>query len=101
WWFVSTSEEQGWVPATYLESQSGIRDDSEINMSKRGEVSKRRKAHLRRLDRRWTLGGMVNRQQSRGEHFSGVWSLEGCTCWLLLLLLLSDTAKNGWQLHRP
>ncbi|KAF7253927.1 SH3 and PX domain-containing protein 2A, partial [Varanus komodoensis] len=65
WWFVSTSEEQGWVPATYLESQSGVRDDSEINMSKGGEVSKRRKAHLRRLDRRWTLGGMVNRQQSR------------------------------------
>lgn len=30
-------------------------------------VSKRRKAHLRRLDRRWTLGGIVNRQQSRGE----------------------------------
>ncbi|KAM6443367.1 SH3 and PX domain-containing protein 2A isoform 5-T5 [Liasis olivaceus] len=69
WWFVSTSEEQGWVPATYLESQSGIRDDSEINMSKRGEVSKRRKAHLRRLDRRWTLGGMVNRQQSREEKY--------------------------------
>ncbi|XP_032080667.1 SH3 and PX domain-containing protein 2A isoform X2 [Thamnophis elegans] len=69
WWFVSTSEEQGWVPATYLESQSGVRDDSEINMSKRGEVSKRRKAHLRRLDRRWTLGGMVNRQQSREEKY--------------------------------
>lgn len=34
---MSTSEEQGWVPATYLESQSGIRDDSEINMSKGGE----------------------------------------------------------------
>lgn len=30
-------------------------------------VSKRRKAHLRRLDRRWTLGGMVNRQHSRGD----------------------------------
>ncbi|XP_061492072.1 SH3 and PX domain-containing protein 2A isoform X2 [Rhineura floridana] len=69
WWFVSTAEEQGWVPATYLESQSGIRDDSEINMSKGGEVSKRRKAHLRRLDRRWTLGGMVNRQQSREEKY--------------------------------
>ncbi|XP_048361215.1 SH3 and PX domain-containing protein 2A isoform X3 [Sphaerodactylus townsendi] len=40
WWFVSTSEEQGWVPATYLESQSGIRDDSEINMSKGGEEEK-------------------------------------------------------------
>lgn len=56
-------------------------------------VSKRRKAHLRRLDRRWTLGGMVNRQQSRGEHFSGLWSLERCTCWLLLLLLLSDLLR--------
>lgn len=31
-------------------------------------VTKRRKAHLKRLDRRWTLGGIVNRQQSRGEH---------------------------------
>ncbi|XP_030058659.1 SH3 and PX domain-containing protein 2A isoform X2 [Microcaecilia unicolor] len=69
WWFVSTAEEQGWVPATYLESQSGTRDDSEINTSKTGEVTKRRKAHLRRLDRRWTLGGIVNRQQSREEKY--------------------------------
>lgn len=37
WWFVSTSEEQGWVPATYLEAQNGTRDDSEINTSKTGE----------------------------------------------------------------
>ncbi|XP_071467042.1 SH3 and PX domain-containing protein 2A isoform X1 [Marmota flaviventris] len=69
WWFVSTSEEQGWVPATYLEAQNGTRDDSDINTSKTGEVSKRRKAHLRRLDRRWTLGGMVNRQHSREEKY--------------------------------
>ncbi|XP_010224311.1 PREDICTED: SH3 and PX domain-containing protein 2A-like, partial [Tinamus guttatus] len=69
WWFVSTAEEQGWVPATYLESQNGTRDDSDINTSKIGEVSKRRKAHLRRLDRRWTLGGIVNRQQSREEKY--------------------------------
>ncbi|CAK6436127.1 unnamed protein product [Pipistrellus nathusii] len=69
WWFVSTSEEQGWVPATYLEAQNGTRDDSDINTSKSGEVSKRRKAHLRRLDRRWTLGGMVNRQHSREEKY--------------------------------
>ncbi|XP_075830452.1 SH3 and PX domain-containing protein 2A isoform X1 [Microtus pennsylvanicus] len=69
WWFVSTSEEQGWVPATYLEAQNGTRDDLDINTSKTGEVSKRRKAHLRRLDRRWTLGGMVNRQHSREEKY--------------------------------
>lgn len=37
WWFVSTAEEQGWVPATYLESQNGTRDDSDINTSKLGE----------------------------------------------------------------
>uniref|UniRef100_U3I7M8 SH3 and PX domains 2B n=1 Tax=Anas platyrhynchos platyrhynchos TaxID=8840 RepID=U3I7M8_ANAPP len=27
WWFVSTSEEQGWVPATCLEAQDGVQDD--------------------------------------------------------------------------
>ncbi|XP_063100712.1 SH3 and PX domain-containing protein 2A isoform X3 [Cavia porcellus] len=69
WWFVSTSEEQGWVPATYLEAQNGTRDDSDINTPKAGEVSKRRKAYQRRLDRRWTLGGMVNRQHSREEKY--------------------------------
>ncbi|XP_075072308.1 SH3 and PX domain-containing protein 2A isoform X5 [Mixophyes fleayi] len=69
WWFVSTAEEQGWVPATYLDSQSGSKDDSEIHTSKSGDVTKRRKAHLRRLDRRWTLGGIVNRQQSREEKY--------------------------------
>uniref|UniRef100_A0A8D2D1P1 SH3 and PX domain-containing protein 2A n=1 Tax=Sciurus vulgaris TaxID=55149 RepID=A0A8D2D1P1_SCIVU len=69
WWFVSTSEEQGWVPAIYLEAQNGTRDDSDINTSKTGEVSKRRKAHLQHLDRRWTLGGMVNRQHSREEKY--------------------------------
>uniref|UniRef100_A0A3B3ZWJ7 Uncharacterized protein n=1 Tax=Periophthalmus magnuspinnatus TaxID=409849 RepID=A0A3B3ZWJ7_9GOBI len=30
WWFVSTAEEQGWVPATYLNSHSGTRDDLEL-----------------------------------------------------------------------
>uniref|UniRef100_A0A8C6SXU7 SH3 and PX domains 2Aa n=1 Tax=Neogobius melanostomus TaxID=47308 RepID=A0A8C6SXU7_9GOBI len=55
WWFVSTSEEQGWVPATYLDSQSGTRDDLDLGTSRTGEVTKRRKAHLKRLDRRWTL----------------------------------------------
>ncbi|XP_061833158.2 SH3 and PX domain-containing protein 2A-like isoform X1 [Nerophis lumbriciformis] len=69
WWFVSTAEEQGWVPATYLDSQSGTRDDSDLGTSRTGEVTKRRKAHLKRLDRRWTLGGIVNRQQSREEKY--------------------------------
>ncbi|KAG9345906.1 hypothetical protein JZ751_007720 [Albula glossodonta] len=69
WWFVSTAEEQGWVPATYLDSQNGTRDDLELSTSRMGEVTKRRKAHLKRLDRRWTLGGIVNRQQSREEKY--------------------------------
>lgn len=30
-------------------------------------VTKRHKAHLKRLERRWTLGGVISRQQSRGE----------------------------------
>uniref|UniRef100_A0A3P9PC13 SH3 and PX domain-containing protein 2A n=1 Tax=Poecilia reticulata TaxID=8081 RepID=A0A3P9PC13_POERE len=46
WWFVSTAEEQGWVPATYLNSHNGTRDDLELGASKR-------------LDRRWTLGGIL------------------------------------------
>ncbi|XP_075891423.1 SH3 and PX domain-containing protein 2A isoform X3 [Nelusetta ayraudi] len=69
WWFVSTAEEQGWVPATYLDSQNVTRDDLDLGTSRTGEVTKRRKAHLKRLDRRWTLGGMVNRQQSREEKY--------------------------------
>ncbi|XP_055018390.1 SH3 and PX domain-containing protein 2A isoform X1 [Boleophthalmus pectinirostris] len=69
WWFVSTAEEQGWVPATYLNSHSGTRDDLELGASKSGEVPKRHKAHLKRLDRRWTLGGVISRQQSREEKY--------------------------------
>lgn len=37
WWFVSTAEEQGWVPATYLDSQSGTRDDLDLGTSRTGE----------------------------------------------------------------
>ncbi|KAM6997977.1 SH3 and PX domain-containing protein 2A-like isoform 1-T1 [Tautogolabrus adspersus] len=69
WWFVSTAEEQGWVPATYLNTHSGTRDDLELGASKAGEVTKRHKAHLKRLDRRWTLGGVISRQQSREEKY--------------------------------
>ncbi|XP_038152527.1 SH3 and PX domain-containing protein 2A-like isoform X2 [Cyprinodon tularosa] len=40
WWFVSTAEEQGWVPATYLNSHNGTRDDLELGASKAGEEEK-------------------------------------------------------------
>ncbi|KAL0964464.1 hypothetical protein UPYG_G00324190 [Umbra pygmaea] len=74
WWFVSTAEEQGWVPATYLNTHSTTQDELDLGASKSGEVAKRRKAHLKRLDRRWTLGGMVSRQQSREEKYMTVQS---------------------------
>ncbi|NXY43486.1 SPD2B protein, partial [Ceuthmochares aereus] len=35
WWFVSTSEEQGWVPATCLEGQDGVQD--ELSMQPGGD----------------------------------------------------------------
>ncbi|XP_030207448.1 SH3 and PX domain-containing protein 2A isoform X3 [Gadus morhua] len=40
WWFVSTVEEQGWVPATYLDSQGGTKDDLDLGTSRTGEEEK-------------------------------------------------------------
>ncbi|XP_078406819.1 SH3 and PX domain-containing protein 2B isoform X2 [Cetorhinus maximus] len=37
WWFVSTADEQGWVPATCLEAQDGAQDDLSIVSAKPGE----------------------------------------------------------------
>lgn len=37
WWFVSTAEEQGWVPATYLDSQNATRDDLDLGTFRAGE----------------------------------------------------------------
>ncbi|XP_072923766.1 SH3 and PX domain-containing protein 2B isoform X2 [Hemitrygon akajei] len=37
WWFVSTSDEQGWVPATCLEPQDEAQDDLSIVSAKPGE----------------------------------------------------------------
>lgn len=41
WWFVSTAEEQGWVPATYLDSQNVTRDDLDLGTSRTGEGKRR------------------------------------------------------------
>ncbi|KAM9561339.1 SH3 and PX domain-containing protein 2A-like isoform 2-T2 [Salvelinus alpinus] len=40
WWFVSTAEEQGWVPATYLNTHSNTQDDLELGASKSREEEK-------------------------------------------------------------
>ncbi|XP_032885480.1 SH3 and PX domain-containing protein 2B isoform X2 [Amblyraja radiata] len=37
WWFVSTADEQGWVPATCLEPQDEAQDDLSIVSAKPGE----------------------------------------------------------------
>lgn len=57
----------------------------------RGSVTKHRKAHLKRLDRRWTLGGMVSRQQSRGDQRQGA----------ELLLLLYCSSFYSLKSHFP
>ncbi|KAK7901441.1 hypothetical protein WMY93_018210 [Mugilogobius chulae] len=43
-------------------------------IEKSESVPKRHKAHLKRLDRRWTLGGVISRQQSREEKYVTVQS---------------------------
>lgn len=42
WWFVSTAEEQGWVPATYLDSQNATRDDLDLGTFRTGEGQRRK-----------------------------------------------------------
>ncbi|CAM9393873.1 unnamed protein product [Lampetra fluviatilis] len=41
WWFVSAQEEQGWVPATYLEPRDGSQDDLLIQNANPGEEAHR------------------------------------------------------------
>uniref|UniRef100_UPI003590015E SH3 and PX domain-containing protein 2A isoform X2 n=1 Tax=Myxine glutinosa TaxID=7769 RepID=UPI003590015E len=65
WWFVSGIDEQGWVPASFLEPHKEMRGSPPSR--KATDVAKRRRPHLKRLDRRWTLGGFTNRQASRAE----------------------------------
>uniref|UniRef100_A0A3Q4HUY9 SH3 and PX domains 2Aa n=1 Tax=Neolamprologus brichardi TaxID=32507 RepID=A0A3Q4HUY9_NEOBR len=55
WWFVSTAEEQGWVPATYLDSQNGTRDDLDLGTSRTVEGYRiKRGVHLHRRRSHWT-----------------------------------------------
>lgn len=46
WWFVSTAEEQGWVPATYLDAQTGTRDDLDLGTSRSGEGKTHTHTHI-------------------------------------------------------
>nr|XP_023422211.1 SH3 and PX domain-containing protein 2B isoform X1 [Cavia porcellus] len=55
WWFVSTAEEQGWVPATCLEGQDGVQDEFSLQPE---EVSWRYWSLPRPTGRRRTLGDL-------------------------------------------
>uniref|UniRef100_A0A4X1UCG6 SH3 and PX domains 2B n=1 Tax=Sus scrofa TaxID=9823 RepID=A0A4X1UCG6_PIG len=55
WWFVSTAEEQGWVPATCLEGQDGGQDEFALQPE---EVSWRYWSLPRPMGRRRTLGDL-------------------------------------------
>ncbi|XP_049564050.1 SH3 and PX domain-containing protein 2B isoform X2 [Orcinus orca] len=55
WWFVSTAEEQGWVPATCLEGQDGVQDEFSLQPE---EVSWRYWSLPQPMGRRRTLGDL-------------------------------------------
>ncbi|XP_008577952.1 PREDICTED: SH3 and PX domain-containing protein 2B isoform X3 [Galeopterus variegatus] len=55
WWFVSTAEEQGWVPATCLEGQDGVQDEFSLQPE---EVSWRYWSLPRPMGRHRTLGDL-------------------------------------------
>nr|XP_045007478.1 SH3 and PX domain-containing protein 2B isoform X2 [Jaculus jaculus] len=55
WWFVSTAEEQGWVPATCLEGQDGVQDEFSLQPE---EVSWRDCSLSQPAVRRRTLGDL-------------------------------------------
>ncbi|XP_053935542.1 SH3 and PX domain-containing protein 2B isoform X5 [Cuculus canorus] len=63
WWFVSTSEEQGWVPATCLEAQDGVQD--EFSMQPDGVPW-----------RYWSLPRHVGRRRTLGDLYSSGWGQE-------------------------
>ncbi|XP_046523535.1 SH3 and PX domain-containing protein 2B isoform X1 [Equus quagga] len=63
WWFVSTAEEQGWVPATCLEGQDGVQDEFSLQPE---EVSWRY----------WSLPRPVGRRRTLGDLYAVSWRQE-------------------------
>ncbi|XP_043925041.1 SH3 and PX domain-containing protein 2B isoform X2 [Protopterus annectens] len=64
WWFVSTADEQGWVPATCLEAQDGTLDDFQPD-----EVPRRFWSLPRHVGRRRTLGDLYSYGWGREEKY--------------------------------
>ncbi|XP_048399255.1 SH3 and PX domain-containing protein 2B isoform X2 [Stegostoma tigrinum] len=69
WWFVSTADEQGWVPATCLEAQDGAQDDLSVVSAKPGEVTKTFWSLPRHMGHRRTLGDLYISVWGQEENF--------------------------------
>ncbi|XP_018107652.1 SH3 and PX domain-containing protein 2B isoform X2 [Xenopus laevis] len=63
WWFVSTADEQGWVPATCLEAQDGGQDDFTIQPEEAPW-------------RYWSLPRHVGRRRTLGDLYGSGWGPE-------------------------
>ncbi|XP_077042535.1 SH3 and PX domain-containing protein 2B isoform X1 [Agelaius phoeniceus] len=70
WWFVSTLEEQGWVPATCLEAQDGVQDEFSMQPD---EVPWRYWSLPRHLGRRRTLGDLYTPGWAQEEKYTVIY----------------------------
>ncbi|XP_035194239.1 SH3 and PX domain-containing protein 2B isoform X1 [Oxyura jamaicensis] len=70
WWFVSTSEEQGWVPATCLEAQDGVQDEFSMQPD---EVPWRYWSLPRHVGRRRTLGDLYTSGWGQEEKYTVIY----------------------------
>ncbi|XP_072204626.1 SH3 and PX domain-containing protein 2B isoform X2 [Excalfactoria chinensis] len=70
WWFVSTSEEQGWVPATCLEAQDGVQDELSMQSD---EVPWRYWSLPRHVGRRRTLGDLYTSGWGQEEKYTVIY----------------------------
>ncbi|XP_073431322.1 SH3 and PX domain-containing protein 2B isoform X1 [Dendrobates tinctorius] len=70
WWFVSTADEQGWVPATCLEAQDGGQEDFTIQPE---EAPWRYWSLPRHVGRRRTLGDLYTSGWGREEKYSVIY----------------------------
>ncbi|KAM4676400.1 SH3 and PX domain-containing protein 2B isoform 2-T2 [Discoglossus pictus] len=70
WWFVSTSDEQGWVPATCLEAQDGAQDDFTMQPE---EAPWRYWSLPRHVGRRRTLGDLYTKGWGPDEKYSVIY----------------------------
>ncbi|XP_031809531.1 SH3 and PX domain-containing protein 2B isoform X1 [Sarcophilus harrisii] len=70
WWFVSTADEQGWVPATCLEGQDGGQDEFSLQPE---DVSWRYWSLPRHVGRRRTLGDLYTIGWGQEEKYTVIY----------------------------